>query len=119
MANLPTITAVSAPRIRKLADKRAPVPAAEREERRQANAETQRQIDDAISEWRTATFAKADELADRFHKTPRYFLDQFFNGGAHMLQQQNKTNAFNAFKSIKAAAVNDGKTDQCYSPTTA
>ncbi|KAJ7256401.1 hypothetical protein C8J57DRAFT_1028647, partial [Mycena rebaudengoi] len=46
---------------------------------------------------------KAEELAQRFKKTQRYFLDVFFQGGAHMVHHQDKVNAYNTFKSEKAA----------------
>ncbi|KAJ7220384.1 hypothetical protein C8J57DRAFT_1015512, partial [Mycena rebaudengoi] len=53
--------------------------------------------------WFADTQAKAHELAERFQKKPRYFLDIFFQGGAHMVNHQQKVNAYNAFKSEKLA----------------
>jgi len=45
--------------------------------------EKQVAINEAISEWYSYTLSKADELAEWFHKKPRYFMNLFFQGGAH------------------------------------
>ncbi len=65
-------------------------------------------IEGAVDEWMASTLAKAAELADRFDKKPRYFLDRFFLGGQKLIYKQSVTNAFNAFKSIKAAELRAG-----------
>ncbi|KJA19639.1 hypothetical protein HYPSUDRAFT_143463, partial [Hypholoma sublateritium FD-334 SS-4] len=62
-------------------------------------------IESAIDEWMASTLAKAAELADRFDKKPRYFLDHFFLGGQKLIYKQSVTNSFNAFKSVKAAEL--------------
>jgi hypothetical protein len=51
----------------------------------------------------TYATTKATALGKRFDKSTRYFLDMFFQGGAHLVNHQNKLNAFNAFKAEKAA----------------
>jgi hypothetical protein len=104
-----TVKTVSAPRQRKLpAQKPPPIPSQQRREKLAVRQETQRLIDDAVSEWYTYTLAKADDLGKRFNKKPRYFLDIFFQGGAKMVNHHHKTNAYNAFKSLKAADLNEG-----------
>ncbi|KAJ7233791.1 hypothetical protein C8J57DRAFT_1090264 [Mycena rebaudengoi] len=99
-----TIVAVSNPRIRRTESKpRAPLTSEEQREKCEARAERQEEIDMAVGEWFSYTYAKAEELAQRFKKTQRYFLDVFFQGGAHMVHHQDKVNAYNTFKSEKAA----------------
>jgi hypothetical protein len=106
---LSTVKTVSAPRQRKpLARKPPPIPSQQRKEKLAACQENQRLIDDVVSEWYTYTLAKADDLGKRFNKKPRYFLNIFFQGGAKMVNHQEKTNAYNAFKSLKAADLNKG-----------
>ena len=63
-------------------------------------------------EWVTETHKKAEELALRFDKKARYFLDIIFQGGAHMVNHHEKVNAHNAFKSEKAAELRESK---CFS----
>lgn len=111
MPPLTTIKNVSAPRRRDpLAQKHTsiPIPTHQRKEKLAARQERQRQIDDAVSEWYSYTLAKADELGKLFNKKPRYFLDMFFQGGVRMVNHRHKTNAYNAFKSLKAAELTEG-----------
>jgi hypothetical protein len=104
-----TVKNLSAPRLRKApAHKPPPIPNQQRKANLAKRQENQRQIDDAVAEWYAYTLAKADDLGKRFNKKPRYFLDIFFQGGARMITHNNKTNAFNAFKSLKAIELNDG-----------
>ncbi|KAF8873100.1 hypothetical protein BD779DRAFT_1424551, partial [Infundibulicybe gibba] len=63
-------------------------------------------IDQAVSAWFAATIAKADELAERFEKKRRHFLDLFFHGGARMLMKRNAVNSWNAWTSLKAKELN-------------
>jgi hypothetical protein len=51
---------------------------------------------------------KADNLGKRFNKKLWYFLDIFFQGRVKMVTHNNKTNTFNAFKSLKVAELNEG-----------
>ncbi|KAJ7088986.1 hypothetical protein C8R44DRAFT_565154, partial [Mycena epipterygia] len=64
-------------------------------------------IEDAVEEWREYTNRTAHELAEKFDMKPRYFFDIFFQGGAHMVNHQEKINPYNAFKSEKAAEARD------------
>jgi hypothetical protein len=106
---LSTAKIVSAPRHRRpLSHKPPPIPSQQRKEKLAARQENQRLIDNAVSEWYTYTLAKADDLGKRFNKKPRYFLDIFFQGGAKMVHHHQKTNAYNAFKSLKAAELHEG-----------
>jgi hypothetical protein len=106
---LSTVKTVSAPRQRKLPAQKPPlIPSQQHREKLAVCQETQRLIDDAVSEWYTYTLAKANNLGKRFNKKPRYFLNIFFQGGVKMVNHHHKTNAYNVFKSLKAADLNKG-----------
>ncbi|KAJ6458737.1 hypothetical protein C8R45DRAFT_843716 [Mycena sanguinolenta] len=99
-----TIQALSAPRIHEApSQKRAPLTAEEKKEKRDTSKENQAQIDAAVAEFFSYAQAKAVDLGKRFDKQLHYFLDIFFQGGAHMVNHHEKIYAFNAFKSEKAA----------------
>ncbi|KAJ7757676.1 hypothetical protein B0H14DRAFT_3598809 [Mycena olivaceomarginata] len=99
-----TIQAVSAPRLNQVpSQKRAPLPAQEAKEKREESQATQAAIDAEVADFMTYATTKATALGKRFDKSTRYFLDMFFQGGAHLVNHQNKLNAFNAFKAEKAA----------------
>ncbi|KAJ7142730.1 hypothetical protein C8R44DRAFT_866034 [Mycena epipterygia] len=101
-----TITAASSKRIRlgkEPPPKQAPVPALHLQQKRVDREKKQGDIDDAVGEWKDFTFAKAEELAARFDMKARYFLDIFFQGGAHMINHQQKPNPYNAYKAERAA----------------
>lgn len=105
-----TVNTVSTQRIRREANnKSAPIPAQQRQKKLEARKDKQEAIDDAVGEWYSYTIAKADDLAQRFNKKPRYFLDIFFQGGARMVNHQSKVNPYNAFKSLKAQELSDSK----------
>lgn len=106
---LSTIKNLSAPRQRIAPQpKPPPIPSQQRKENLAKRQENQQQIDEAVADWYAYTLTKADDLGKRFNKKPRYFLDIFFQGGAKMVTHNNKTNAFNAFKSLKATELNEG-----------
>ena len=108
-AMLLTIKNVSTPHQRHiLRQKLPPIPNHQHKENIVKWQENQRQIDEAVSEWYLYTLAKADDLRKRFNKKPCYFLDIFFQGSAKMVTHCNKTNSFNAFKSLKAMELNEG-----------
>ena len=73
------------------------------------NSQRQTEISNAIDEWTASTLNTASELACRFNKKERYFLNMFFQGGAHLVHKQTKVNAYNAFKHLKAEELRDGK----------
>ena len=62
-----------------------------------------------LLKWTKSTLNTASELAHRFDKKERYFLDIFFQGGAHLVRKQTKVNAYNAFKFLKAEELRDGE----------
>ncbi|KAJ7691945.1 hypothetical protein B0H17DRAFT_934493 [Mycena rosella] len=81
----------------------APLTSEEKKEKQVARKLKQEQIDTTVGEWFAYTYAKATELAERFGRTQRHFLNTFFQGSAHMVHHQENVNAYNAFKSEKAA----------------
>ena len=87
----------------------APTPA-QRTARAERNSQLQTEISNAIDEWTKSTLNTASELARQFNKKERYFLDIFFQGGAHLIHKQTKVNAYNAFKHLKAEELRDGET---------
>ena len=82
---------------------------AQRTARAERNGQLQTEISNAIDEWMKSTLNTATELARRFDKKERYFLDIFFQGGAHLIHKQMKVNAYNAFKHSKAKELRDGE----------
>jgi hypothetical protein len=104
-----TIKSASTHHVRHEKARSAPIPAQQHQERLEACQEKQQAIDDAVGDWFSYTLAKADNLAQRFNKKPQYFLDIFFQGGAHMVNHQSKVNTHNAFKSLKAWELSDSK----------
>ncbi|KAJ7802674.1 hypothetical protein B0H14DRAFT_3488258 [Mycena olivaceomarginata] len=99
-----TIAAASHRHVRNTAPKpRVPLSTEERTRKREEREERRDQQDQAVLEWVSETFAKADELATRFKRTQRYFLDVLFQGGAHMINHQDEVNPYNAWKTVKAA----------------
>ncbi|KAF8210735.1 hypothetical protein K438DRAFT_2011299 [Mycena galopus ATCC 62051] len=109
-ASMKNIAAASNPRTRQppkpRKEPRAPLTAEEKKEKRDETAKNQAEIDDALgkfTEWMDDTLAKADALATKFGKKTRYFLNAFFQSGAHMVNRQEVVNPYNAFKAQKAA----------------
>jgi hypothetical protein len=97
-------------RIRNAATSKSAVPTpAQRTARAERSNRLQNEIGDAIDEWTKTTLNTASELARRFDKKERYFLDIFFQGGAHLIHKQTKVNAYNAFKHLKAEELRDGE----------
>ncbi|KAJ7676135.1 hypothetical protein B0H17DRAFT_1207524 [Mycena rosella] len=70
---------------------------AEAKEKREAD------IDNALSIWYTDAMALTDHLAAKWKMKPKYFHELMFQGGTRMVNHQNKLNAYNMFKSVKAA----------------
>lgn len=119
-SNNKTIAAVSNPRSRQPANKtRAPLTTEQKKEKQHDSDKNKTEMDDALREFICyyrcffltcfveALYANIHEqvqaLAERFDKSTRYFLDIVFQGGARMVNQQEKINPYNAFKSEKAA----------------
>jgi hypothetical protein len=103
-----TILAVSQPRNRQIQHKSAPQPKHQKDEKALERARVQEEIDAAVDEWLDSTKKLALNLADRFNKKPRYFLDIFFSGGARMVHHRERVNPHNAFNSLKAQELRDG-----------
>jgi hypothetical protein len=104
-----TIKSVATVRARKApTHKAAPLTKEHKKEKREALEATKEAIDLEVDRWFSSTMAKAEELAERFNKKPRYFLDLFFHGGAHLVRERGTT-AWNAFVSKKADELNSGK----------
>ncbi|KAJ7473509.1 hypothetical protein FB451DRAFT_1558700 [Mycena latifolia] len=99
-----TIAAISNPRTRQPPKQpRAPLTAEQKKQNRDDSEKELGEMDDEIQAWTKYTEETAQRLAERFDKTPRYFLDIFYQGGARMVNSHTKVNAYNAFKSEKAA----------------
>ena len=103
-----TINAASSVRIRHANHKSAPLTAKQKKDKAIQRQDKQDAIDAAVDEWFESTMAKANELAERFDKKQRYFLDIFFHGGARMVHHHEKVNTHNAFVSLKAQELRDG-----------
>ena len=104
-----TIHAASSTRIHHTQGKSAPLTSKERKEKAVQREENQAAIDAAVEEWFSMTTLKANELAARFNKKPRHFLDIFFHGGARMVHHHEKVNPHNVFMSMKAQELREGK----------
>ena len=96
-------------RIRNTASKPTPLTNVQRKDRAASNSLRQAQITEAVEAWKQSTLNTAADLANRFDKKERYFLDLFFQAGTHLVHQQKKVNAHNAFLHMKAEELRDGK----------
>lgn len=74
-----TINTASSTRICHTNHKSAPLTTKQKKEKAIQRDEKQAAIDAAVDEWFELTMTKANELAERFDKKPRYFLDIFFS----------------------------------------
>lgn len=84
------------------------MPSQQKKEKAAEREARQDEIDKIFNEWLDDTMEKANTYAEKFGKKPRYFLDLFFHGGARMVCQHKKTNAHNAFLSLKARDLREG-----------
>ena len=103
-----TINTASSIRVHHTKQKSAPLTSTQKKEKKVQREENQAAIDAAIDEWFTSTMAKVNELAARFNKKPRFFLNIFFHGGARMVHHHEKINPHNAFISLKAQELREG-----------
>jgi len=85
----------------------ASVPTAQRKLNQTARDERNIEMAAAVADWGAYTIKRAEDLARKFNKKPRYFLDLFFQGGIHLVKKQAKTNTHNAFQSVKANELRD------------
>ena len=81
----------------------------QRKERAASNGLHQAQINEAVEAWKQSTLNTAADLANRFDKKERYFLDLFFQAGTHLVHQHKKVNAYNAYLHMKAEEMRDHK----------
>lgn len=110
MFNSATILSASRIRNRKATPRKsAPQTKQQLHEKAIQRAQVQEEIDTAVNEWFDSTHKVVNQLAERFGKKPRYFLDIFFAGGARMVTHHDKVNAYNAFTSLKAQEIRDGE----------
>jgi hypothetical protein len=107
---IPTTGTLSIPasRARYSFAKSAPVPTAQRKAKAEELENRRDEMDEAVQVWFAYMLVTANELAQRFNKKPRYFLDLFFNGGAHTVHEQKKINSYNAFIAMKAEELRAG-----------
>jgi len=91
--------------------RRPPLTAAQRRAQKSARSQKSFDVNKAVADWHAATLAKAEELSQRFGVKPRYFLDRFFHGGAHMLSKHSKVSPWRVFLSKAAAEENSSMSD--------
>ena len=106
---------VPSSRKRHTVSKRAPLSDAQKKVRSAASRKRQEDIDDTVREWKASTLTLAKELARRFNKKERYFLDLFFQSGVHLVRKQTKVNAHNAFLSMKAQELRESASSHSFS----
>ncbi|KAJ7205816.1 hypothetical protein GGX14DRAFT_568713 [Mycena pura] len=82
--------------------KAAPLTAGQLEEKRAARNDKQARIDARVQQWMESTNELAQSMATEFDMQPRYFLDIFFQGGAHMINHQEAVNPYNTFRGLKS-----------------
>ncbi|KAJ7020930.1 hypothetical protein C8F04DRAFT_929748, partial [Mycena alexandri] len=87
--------------------KAAPLTAQQQKEKRDARQEKQERMDAKVRKWMDDPNELANTMALEFDVKPRYILDIFFQGGAHMIHHQEVTNPYNAFKAMKAAELRE------------
>jgi hypothetical protein len=89
--------------------KHTPLTDVQRKERAASNSLRQAQISEAVEAWKQSTLNTAADLANRFDKKERYFLDLLFQAGTHLVHQHKKVNAHNAYLHMKAEEMRDRK----------
>ena len=95
--------------LRNTASKCTPLTDVQRKERAASNSLRQAQINEAVEAWKQSTLNTAADLANRFDKKERYFLDLFFQAGTHLVHQHKKVNAHNAYLHMKAEEMRERK----------
>ncbi|KAJ7301257.1 hypothetical protein DFH08DRAFT_724488 [Mycena albidolilacea] len=104
-----TISLASSTRIRTGNHSHNPAPrtAEQLKEKRDARAEKQSRIEAYVQKWMEDTNQLAQTMATEFDMEPRYFLDIFFQGGAHMVNHQDVINPYNAFRGLKSIELRE------------
>ncbi|KAJ6563495.1 hypothetical protein B0H10DRAFT_1108031 [Mycena sp. CBHHK59/15] len=99
-----TISIASQPHARHTEpNKRAPMGADQKKERKAARDEKQDRIDAIDTKWFADTMALCEKSAEELDLKPKFFHELFFQGGAKMVIHQETVNPYNVFKSEKAA----------------
>jgi hypothetical protein len=88
--------------------RRAPTTAEQKKKQVEKRKKNQQTLAQGVAEWRAQTDQKAQELAEQLGKTKQYVLNAMMNDGASLVRHREKTNAFNAFKSVRMAQINEG-----------
>ncbi|KAJ6608005.1 hypothetical protein B0H10DRAFT_1955755 [Mycena sp. CBHHK59/15] len=60
-----------------------------------------------VQQWMEDTNQLAQTMATEFDMESRYFLDIFFQGGAHMINHQEAVNPYNAFRGLKSMELRE------------
>ncbi|KAJ7259985.1 hypothetical protein B0H12DRAFT_1014261 [Mycena haematopus] len=104
-----TVALASSTRIRtgNHSKKPAPLTTEQLKEKRAAREDKQARIDARVQQWMESTNELAQSMATEFDMEPRYFLDIFFQGGAHMINHQEAINPYNAFRGLKSMEVRE------------
>jgi hypothetical protein len=76
-------------------------------EKQQARNDRQTRIDACVQKWMEDTNKLAHTMGTEFDMEPRYFLDIFFQGGAHMINHQEAVNPYNAFRGLKSIELRE------------
>jgi hypothetical protein len=92
-------------RTRHTVSSKAPLTHSQRKERTARTRKRRDEINEEVREWKASTLKLATDLARRFKKKPRYFLDHFFQGGVHLVTKQGKVNPYNAFLAMKSSEL--------------
>ncbi len=92
-----------------------PVPPEQRAQRRETNRECREEVNATIIAWETYTLSKAEELAERFKRRPRYFLDLFYQSTSRLASRHEKANGFNLYKRKRTAEMRErtSPSDRC------
>ncbi|KAJ6550324.1 hypothetical protein B0H19DRAFT_1093671 [Mycena capillaripes] len=85
----------------------APRTADQLKEKREERIGKQERIDARVQQWMESTNELATTLGKEFELSTRYFLDIFFQGGAHMINHQEAINPYNAFRGLKSMEIRE------------
>lgn len=107
-ARFGTVKALSAPKAQPRGVGRPALTEEQKEDAAEQRRTKREEMNLEIQKWEEDTHARAAQLGERFGFKPRYFLDLHYSGGARLVKQREGTNAFNAFKSMKAEEINEG-----------
>ncbi|KIY49670.1 hypothetical protein FISHEDRAFT_72309 [Fistulina hepatica ATCC 64428] len=85
----PTVTALSAPRMRPPLDQSNQTrPKTQQKVRSGAAAERREALDEAVTDWISRIHAEAEQLGEKFHLQGRWFLDKLYYGGQDLIHSR-------------------------------